>query len=293
MDLRSVALPAPCPEPSDTALAVDRKLYCLDDTLVTATDDSGPRVRKRLLRSTPAFDASLTYYPPGLSQAEHDHDRSQYSLILAGGLVERVEGIEHQAGPGEVSAKPRGVVHADRYGPCGALLLAFTMRDESTADEVNGGDSWHWRMARADGRAAVLDLVNPAWASDSDDLFWDMFSVAERRTSRAFVPDWLKWARSTLDSQAGRSVGIGTLAAEAGVHRVHLSREFVRHFGLSPSAYRQRQMAARALRAMVDDHLAPALAAQDAGFVDQSHMARAIRSTFGTTPRRIAALLAA
>ena len=257
-----------------------------------AVDDLEPRVRKKVLRSTPTFDACLAYYPPGFGQAEHDHDRSQFSMVLAGGLVERVEGVEHQACPGEVSAKPRGVVHADCYGPCGALLLAFNFRCENTASEINGEGAWHWRRARPGGPATVFDLTGPASAAESDDLFWDMFSAAERRTGKAAPPDWLLWVRSKLDAPGETSVGIGALAAQAGIHRVHLSRQFVRHFGLSPSAYRQRQMAGRALQAMVDDHAAPALAAVDAGFADQSHMARAIRSTFGTTPRRIASLLA-
>jgi AraC family transcriptional regulator len=185
------------------------------------------------------------------------------------------------------------LVHADCYGPCGALLLAFTMRCERTANELNGAYNWHWRMARPARLRPLIRLADHASPAEFDDLLWDTFSAAERRTSGVVAPDWLKWVRSRLDAPAEASVSIGALAAQAGVHRVHLSRAFVRHFGLSPSAYRQRQMAARALQAMVDDHAAPALAAYDAGFVDQSHMARAMRSSFGATPRQMAALLAA
>ena len=255
-------------------------------------DDPATPFRKKLLRSTPAFDVSLAYYPPGYHQPDHEHSRSQYSLILAGALVERVEGVQHRAGPGQVSVKPRGVVHTDRYGPCGALLLAATFHCEDTAREVSGDRDWHWRIAGSGSRAPLIDFSTPASPAEVDDLFWQMFGTAERRTTGGVAPDWLKWVRSKLDTPAESSIGIGALAAQAGVHRVHLSREFVRHFGLPPSVYRQRQMAARALQAMVDEHAAPALAAHDAGFVDQSHMARAMRSSFGATPRQIAALLA-
>ena len=46
----------------------------------------------------------------------------------------------------------------------------------------------------------------------------------------------------------------------------------------------QRQMAARALRALVDDRLPPAIAAHDAGFADQSHMTRVFVRQYGFTP---------
>jgi AraC family transcriptional regulator len=242
-----------------------------------------PVVRRVPLATEREFDAFLTYYPAGLQQRAHEHDCAQFSLILAGSLVERVDGREHAAGPGQASAKPSGIAHADSYGPQGASLLSFHFRCDEAAREAMGQSDWHWRLPN---RAASLVTC----AGGRADMLWDILGTTNDRASISTPPDWLRWARSQLDREPGLA-DIGGLATKAGVHRVHFSREFARHFGLPPSAYRQRQMAARALRALVDDGLPAAAAAQDAGFADQSHMIRAIRSVFGTTPRQIAVLL--
>lgn len=242
-----------------------------------------PIIRRALLAAEREFDAFMTYYPAGLQQRAHEHDCAQFSLILGGSLIERVDGREHAAGPGQASAKPRGIAHADSYGPQGAVLLSFHFRCDETARKAIGQGDWHWCFPRK-----ATPLLTPL--AGRTNMLWDLLGTTDSRSSDGRPPEWLRWVRSELDSGPGVA-DIGDLATQSGVHRVHLSREFTRHFGLAPSAYRQRQMAARALRALVDDGLPGALAAQDAGFADQSHMIRAIRSAFGTTPRRIAALL--
>ena len=253
---------------------------------MTGVTSPALRIRKAQLSAQREFDAFLTYYPAGLQQRAHEHDCAQFSLILAGSLIERVEGREHAAGPGQASAKPIGIAHADSYGPQGAVLLSFHLRCEDTAREVIGHGDWHWRLPSKFGAAPSLKSSDPVGRAD---MLWDVLGATGNRTSDGIPPAWLRWARAELDRRG--PVDLAELAAQAGVHRVHFSREFARYYGLVPSAYRQRQMAARALRALIDDGLPAASAAQDAGFSDQSHMIRAIRTTFGTTPSQIAVLL--
>lgn len=248
-------------------------------------------VRRVALLSRQAFDACLIYYRAGHAQPPHEHDKDSFSIVLAGSLEEEVDRQDHSAGPGQTSVKPRGTVHSDRYGPQGAVLLSYVFRCEETAAEVLGRRGWQWRPAGSSVRGLVLGLGQGRHSPGLGDLLWEALGATEARSATGQPPTWLAWARSELDRR-DQPAGIELLAREAGVHRVHFTREFVRHFGLPPAAYRQRQMAARALRALVEDRLAPAAAAHDAGFADQSHMSRSIRSTFGMTPRRIAALLA-
>lgn len=248
-----------------------------------------PRVRKARLGSPPDFDAYLVYYPPDFRQPEHEHGCSQVSILLAGSIVESVSGREHHAGAGQVSVKPRGVAHSDAYGPQGAALLSFQFRSEETAATVIRDHGWHWRLAGGTSAASALSLTLHG-GGQAREVLWDVLSLTRLPAADRPAPEWLRWVRAELDCRPDR-LDIGTLAALAGVHRVHLSRQFARHFGLAPTAYRQRQMAGRALKAMVDERLSAAAAACDAGFVDQSHMARAIRNAFGTTPRQVAALL--
>ena len=248
-------------------------------------------VRKVPLGAQRAFDASLIYYPAGHTQGRHEHDRASLAVVLGGSLVEEVDCRNHSGGPGQLSLKPSRVAHADCYGRDGAVLLSLVFRCEQTADEAIGRTGWQWRNAGAAVPSIAFALRTPPADGLLDDLLWDCLAGAQPRAATGQPPAWLRWARSELD-RCDRSLDIGGLAADAGVHRVHFTRQFLRHYGIAPAAYRQRQMAARALRALVADRLPPAAAAYDAGFADQSHMSRSIRATFGMTPRRIAALLA-
>jgi len=76
---------------------------------------------------------------------------------------------------------------------------------------------------------------------------------------------------------------IGSIARSAGTTREGFIRRFRRLVGLTPHAYR---IAARlnAARYLLASDISPAEAAADAGFADQSHLGRAFRSHFGTTP---------
>lgn len=244
-------------------------------------------VRKVPLTTQPAFDVSLIYYPGGHAQARHEHSHASCAIVLAGSLTEEVEGRDHRAGPGQVSLKPSGVVHADRYGRDGAILLSFVFRCEQTAEEAIGRRGWQWRNVGS----VAPELTRSGAGTSLDDLLWDWLAATDIDAPCGHPPDWLRWAKSELDTLDCRP-DISALAKDAGVHRVHFTRQFTRYFGLPPSTYRQRQMAARAVSAMVDRGESPAIAAAGAGFADQSHMARAIRTAFGTTPRRIALLLA-
>jgi AraC family transcriptional regulator len=247
-------------------------------------------VRKVPLSAQPAFDANLIHYAAGHSQDRHEHSRASFSIVLAGALTEEVEGSAHHAGPGQASLKPSGVAHADCYGREGATLLSFVFRCDETAGEAIGRRGWQWRNVGDAAPLLVRAMFRPGPGAPLDDLLWDWLAV-EQHAPAGRAPAWLQWAKSELDTRSC-AWEIASLAREAGVHRVHFSRQFARYFGLPPSIYRQRQMVARAVRAMIDLDLPAAAAAHDAGFVDQSHMARAIRSTFGTTPNRIAALFA-
>jgi AraC family transcriptional regulator len=69
------------------------------------------------------------------------------------------------------------------------------------------------------------------------------------------------------------------------VHPVHLAREFRRHFGLSPSEHRRRGRLRRAGRLLADSKVTLVDAAMAAGYSDQAHMTRDLRSATGLTPR--------
>ncbi|MGE5647366.1 MAG: helix-turn-helix domain-containing protein [Acidobacteriota bacterium] len=88
-----------------------------------------------------------------------------------------------------------------------------------------------------------------------------------------------------MDSAPEQPVSLAELAALAGVSRFQLLRGFAREMGITPHAYLVQRRVLVARRLLAGGH-APAQAAAQAGFADQSHMTRAFVRQFGITPAR-------
>ena len=78
----------------------------------------------------------------------------------------------------------------------------------------------------------------------------------------------------------------------SGLDRWKLSRQFRAAYGTSPYRFRTLRRLER-VRHLIVAGSAPAEAAAGAGFADQSHMTRQFKRTYGLTPARWAAAVAA
>lgn len=96
-------------------------------------------------------------------------------------------------------------------------------------------------------------------------------------TVRAAV-DWLV--------ETGGTMPLATLARSRGLSERHFRRRFRAATGLAPKFYADVQRVRRALIMALDDADWAGVAAE-AGFADQSHLARDIRERFNAAPRRV------
>lgn len=229
---------------------------------------------------------ALSHYPTGAGQARHQHDHLQVSFLLAGEMRETIGRRDHEMIAPSMCVKPAGTDHADRWGRNGALLLSLRMRHPDV-DAFRGRvcGAWH----RTDP-APIAALVRAALATDHpaplDAVVDDLLAVTDTESPPVrSAPLWLVRVREAIAE--GAPLSADQAAALAGVHRVHLSRSFVHHFGLPLSVYRRRVMIGRAVEAALRTEDALAEVAQHAGFADQSHMHRAIAEAFGVTPRHL------
>ena len=89
--------------------------------------------------------------------------------------------------------------------------------------------------------------------------------------------------RDYLRANVVERVSIGDLSRVAGLSKHYLLRVFAREYGLSPHAYQSELRLARA-RTLLARGASPSFAAYEAGFADQSHLTRRMKSALGTTP---------
>lgn len=130
------------------------------------------------------------------------------------------------------------------------------------------------------------------------DKFREMDDEALRKLEQAMLedrsvtdsgrkfPKWLERVRNILEQRFAEPYKLSEIAAEAGVHPVHLAREFRKYYGYSVGEYLRRVRIEYACRELMGSNAAVTNIAFAAGFADQSHFSRTFKRLCGTTPGR-------
>lgn len=95
---------------------------------------------------------------------------------------------------------------------------------------------------------------------------------------------WLKRVRAVLDAQYLSEHRLCDLASFAGVHRVHLVREFRKHYGVTIGQHIRKRRIAHACELLARTDLLLREIAKVCKFVDQSHFCRQFKKMSGLTP---------
>lgn len=228
--------------------------------------------------------ARLVFYPPGLRQAAHRHERTHVSIIIGGAIREVSPGRDETGVVSALILRPKGSTHQVEFGPQGALILAVDVEERLTRTATS---RWLHRSLSSVQRTLLHSLLIAGAAREDDvgDCIEDLLAGIETESLRGAPPAWLVRARErlTMDPAGAR---IEALARAAGVHRAHFARAFQHWFKAPPSLFRRRAMLSEAIAAMASGE-SIAAAAQRAGFADQSHLCRSMRSAIGVTPGRL------
>jgi len=235
----------------------------------------------------------VTAHPEGAVIVEHRHASLLLLFVLDGTLEETACGRTTTAPAGALLVRPEGVAHSARVLRSCRLFSIEPGRDwlegigaGRMADEFPPTE-WSDRMAlltvKVYGAFARVD-TGPAAALALTGHLQVLLAELAGPAVATGAPLWLGDVREYLDARLGERLDLPRLARRAGVHPVHLSRAFRRHFGLTLTEYvRQGRMAAAMVRLTTTDD-AVATIARDTGFADQSHFTREFRRTVGHSP---------
>ena len=217
---------------------------------------------------------------------EHSHDEGHFIFTLADGYLSLA--APDALRRGALIYNPPGVEHRDCFDQAGGGFLAISTpalppsitEAPSLLRSAEAG-----RLVRRLVGTCIRAASGAALAAES--LALDLAACVTIEEDRsAAVPDWLLRADEAIaDLCCEAGLEVRAIAAEAGVHPVHLARRYRRHFDQSPgAAIRQRRADAAAALLAAGADLADA--AQAAGYADQSHLTRAFVSAFSVTPAR-------
>ncbi|MEN8375748.1 MAG: AraC family transcriptional regulator [Gemmatimonadota bacterium] len=251
----------------------------------------GRTVRRRVAGSISLFESE---FPPDTEIPSHYHPDATICLVLEGGYHERFPGTSFLCGPGTLVVKVAGEVHTDLFTRDGARCFSVSLSGATLEHWVTVADAPDLSPSRQCApsrfafelygrfRAGAADL-----AAEAEELTLALLDDLADRSSVSSTgrpPLWLGSVRERVHEEFTSVPALEELARSAGVHRVHLAREFRRHFGCTVGQYARRrrlEFACTRLRAGEVDLSCTAIAA---GYADQAHMTRDFRRGLRMTP---------
>lgn len=236
-----------------------------------------------------------TAYRPGEELPRHDHARAYFCLVLRGGFTEREGRRTRECGSATVIFHPPGADHSDRFGraPSRCFNLELDTPWLARMAELAVGfpeGSVVFRRRRANWLARHLyeefRAGDPAGRLAIEGLALALVADAARIDGRAPrpAPRWVGRAVEILRAAPADPPGLGEIAAEVGVHPVHLARVFRRRYGCSIGEYARRLRVERAAEALRDTRLPVGQLAHRLGYADHSHFSRSFRRATGFSP---------
>ena len=250
-----------------------------------------PVVRSRAVGD---FLLTETRYARDAALSTHAHEYGCLVVVLDGNFEESFEGTTRTVGPGTVIMRPAGERHSDRFDRDGGRCLNVEMRPEwlscarDAALPLDRSSAYTSAASAILGRRLHTELVTTDDLSSLavESLVLEIFGDAARedRCSTAIAPRWLLRTKERMDADAAAPMTLAGLAAEAGVHPVHLATTFRRCFGRTVATYARQLRVELACRELLGTDAPLADIALAAGFSDQSHFGRRFKQAIGVTP---------
>jgi AraC family transcriptional regulator len=257
------------------------------------TAAAGKTVRRRDIAG---FSLSEALYPEGLTLARHCHAQCFLTLVLEGSYLEKHRAEEFQWSEGSIHLLPAGESHENRFH-----VPVRMLRVEIEPEAFHGGDPERARFV-----AEPREISGPlsAWLANRmlreflspDDVaplaiegvVLEMLAESARSSEMyaSGAPAWLKRVRALLEESHPEAPVLAALAHVAGVHPVHLSREFHKHYRMTIGEYIRKRRVERASELLSKSGLSLAEIASACGFSDQSHFCALFRKHCGVTPAK-------
>lgn len=233
------------------------------------------------------FTVTQNRYSPHARLQSHAHERAFISFVIRGSYLEQCGRRMIRCGPGTLLFHPRGEEHADQFESQESVLLGIELEDPADPDRklsrsrqvLAGPETLVARQLARELKAQcpVSNLVVESLAAE-------LVSNCSPGSGRKGTPGWLGTAIAIAnDLYAGR-LSLKAVAAAAGIHPVHLARQFRSRMGCTYGEFVRRIRLTRALEQLRAGSATIAEVAAATGFADQSHLTRLVTTRIGLSP---------
>jgi AraC family transcriptional regulator len=226
----------------------------------------------------------------------HAHGNPYFCLVLQGIYTEYLGSKEVICKPSTLTYRSSGITHEDvlHEADCRVFVLEIhprwieRLRENSlvlkNTLECFGGTllqlcaQLNREFHRTDSAARLA----------IEGLALEVLAEAVRQSSTRLArttPVWLKQAREMIVEHFPQTLTLVQIAAQVGVHPVHLATTFRQTYGVTVGEYVRKLRIEHACAELKGTIPLAAIALQ-AGFADQSHFSKVFKAYVGTTPAR-------
>lgn len=240
----------------------------------------------------------LEAYFSGHAYDPHRHDTYAIGITLAGVQSFYYRGVHCTSVPGRVIVLHPDEVHDGHAGSEGGFRYRMLYIPPTLIQDILGGLPLPFipggvttdRSLTASVMGLLRRLDGVPESLDEDDALFDLTEALRRAAGsspRRRLVDYpaTRRVREFIDSAAGQSLTLAQLEAVAGNNRWRLSRDFRALYGTSPYRYLTMRRLDR-VKLLLRQGTSLSEAAVEAGFTDQSHMARQFTDAIGMAPGR-------
>lgn len=224
----------------------------------------------------------------------HSHEDAHFVLLLSGVYVSSAKNAPDMACGPMLIFNPADIGHHDRYLSRGRFL-AVTLSEGCAAllHEAQPESREPIVLRDAGALSAAFRLADetrrgPGNPLALEGLCWRLLDSlhGDSSTQGSRPPTWLLIAHEMIWTSDPAPTSTREVAAQVGIHPVHLARAYRRHFGCAPGEALRGRRLERAAAMLGGSRATLAHIAADTGFADQSHFSRAFQASSGMSPRR-------
>ena len=254
----------------------------------------------RRLRTIGPFKLSENLYPAGLTLPKHAHRQPSITFVIEGAFEEYYSGGSIVCRAGALRFLPAGEIHENRIHS--RLRCLHVSTAPHSLDELDRQSVVPRKPAHINGLAATW-LANRLYAEFSredqgsaiaiEGLVLEIlaeFARSQVKSGATLAPRWLKQATDIVESRFLERLSLAGIAAEVGVHYVHLSRQFHKYNRCTIGELIRRRRVQHASHLLAHTRTPLAEIALICGFSDQSHLSFLFKRYMGVSPSKFRAL---
>ncbi len=244
-------------------------------------------------RHTETAVFSESVYSRSMALPEHSHELGFFTLIMDGRYSEMLGSKTVVYSPQTILWRAAELTHRDRIETASSRFFFVEVRS-TVAEKLRECGSVPQHVTEKNGEMTWLasrlrsEIVNSDRSSPliTEGITLELLGNLIRRRSdvERRTPKWLARVIDRLDSEFSENISSEDLAADVGVHPVHLASVFRKFRHETIGDHVQKKRVERASELLKNFEIPLTEIALSCGFSDQSHFTRVFKRRVGMTP---------